>query len=191
MWLFILNSILLGAGLAMDAFSVSIANGLSEPGMTRVKATATAGVYGGFQFLMPMLGWIIVTTVVGWFSVIKVLVPYIALALLLFIGIKMIAECLKGKDEAEHRTLTVPVLLLQGVATSIDALSVGFTTAEYEWHLALISALIIGAVTFVICIAGLYIGKRFGRMFKHAEVVGGVILIAIGIEIFVKNVFFR
>lgn len=190
MWLFVLNSILLGAGLAMDAFSVSIANGLSQPDMSRLKSAAIAGVYGGFQFLMPMLGWIIVTTVVGWFSVIKALIPYIALGLLLFIGIKMIVECLRGKDEAERRTLTVPILLLQGVATSIDALSVGFTLAEYELRSALLSALIIGAVTFIICMAGLYIGKRFGRVFRHAEVVGGVILIAIGIEIFVKNVFF-
>lgn len=190
MWLFVLNSILLGAGLAMDAFSVSIANGLSEPGMSRLKAAGIAGVYGGFQFLMPMIGWIIVTTVVGWFSVIKALIPYIALGLLLFIGIKMIVECVRGKDETEPRTLTVPILLLQGVATSIDALSVGFTLAGYEWHPALLSALIIGAVTFIICIAGLYIGKRFGRVFRHAEIAGGVILIAIGIEIFVKNVFF-
>lgn len=190
MWLFVLNSILLGAGLAMDAFSVSIANGLSQPDMSRLKSAAIAGVYGGFQFLMPMLGWIIVTTVVGWFSVIKALIPYIALGLLLFIGIKMIVECLRGKDEAERRTLTVPILLLQGVATSIDALSVGFTLAEYELRSALLSALIIGAVTFIICMAGLYIGKRFGRIFRHAEIVGGVILIAIGIEIFVKNVFF-
>ena len=190
MWLFVLNSILLGAGLAMDAFSVSIANGLSEPGMSRLKAAATACVYGGFQFLMPMLGWLIVTTVAGWFSVINALIPYIALGLLLFIGIKMIVECLRGKDETEYRTLTIPLLLLQGVATSIDALSVGFTIAGYELLMALLSALIIGAVTFIICIAGLYIGKRFGRIFRHAEIAGGVILIAIGIEIFVKNVFF-
>ena len=190
MWLFVLNSILLGAGLAMDAFSVSIANGLSEPGMNRAKASAIAGVYGGFQFLMPVLGWIFVTTVVGLFSVIKVLIPYIALGLLLFIGIKMIVECIRGKDEEVTRKLTLPVLLMQGVATSIDALSVGFTIAEYKWHTALLSALIIGAVTFVICLAGLYIGKRFGRVFRHAEIAGGIILIAIGIEIFIKNVFF-
>lgn len=190
MWLFVFNSILLGAGLAMDAFSVSIANGLAEPRMRPFKLTAIAGTYGFFQFMMPMIGWIIVTTVVGWFGVIEVLVPYIALGLLLFIGIKMIVECLREKDEEDTRTLTVPLLLLQGVATAIDALSVGFTIAEYEWHMALLASLIIGAVTFVICIAGLYIGKRFGRLFRHAEVAGGIILIAIGIEIFVKNVFF-
>ena len=190
MWLFVFNSILLGAGLAMDAFSVSIANGLAEPRMRPFKLTAIAGTYGFFQFMMPMIGWIIVTTVVGWFGVIEKLVPYIALGLLLFIGIKMIVECLREKDEEDTRTLTGPLLLLEGVATAHDALSVGFTIAEYEWHMALLASLLIGAVTFVICLAGLYIGKRFGRLFRHAEVAGGIILIAIGIEIFVKNVFF-
>ena len=190
MWLFILNSILLGVGLATDAFSVSIANGLAEPKMRPYKCAAVAGTYGVFQCAMPMLGWFFVTTLIGWFRVFEKFIPYIALGLLLFIGIKMIVECLRGGDEEETRRLTLPVLLLQGVATAIDALSVGFTTAEYAWHMALLSSLIIGAVTFVICLFGLWIGKRFGRLFKRAEVVGGIILIAIGIEIFVKNVFF-
>ena len=189
MWLFIINSVLLGVGLAMDAFSVSIANGLAEPQMRRLKSAAVAGTYSVFQFLMPMIGWLIVRTVVGWFGVIERFVPYIALGLLLFIGIKMIVECLRGKDE-EARRLTIPVLLLQGIATSIDALSVGFTLAEFEPLTAIIASLIIGAVTFIICLAGLWIGKRFGGIFRHAEVGGGIILIVIGIEIFVKNIFF-
>ena len=190
MWLFIFNSILLGAGLAMDAFSVSIANGLAEPTMRRTKRVLVAGTYSGFQFMMPMIGWLLVRTVVGWFGVVEIFIPYIALGLLLFIGIKMIVECLRGKEDEEARRLTIPVLLLQGVATAIDALSVGFTIAGYELPMALFASLIIGAVTFVICMAGLWIGRRFGSVFRHAEVVGGVILIAIGIEIFVKNIFF-
>ncbi|MBQ3329923.1 MAG: manganese efflux pump [Ruminococcus sp.] len=189
MWLFVFNSTLLGVGLAMDAFSVSIANGLAEPKMRRFKALAIAGTYSFFQFLMPMIGWFLVTTVIGWFKVFEKFIPYIALGLLLFIGIKMIVECLRGKEE-EARTLTIPLLLLQGIATSIDALSVGFTIAEYAWTQALIASLIIGAVTFVICMFGLWIGRRFGSIFQRAEVVGGIILIAIGFEIFVKNVFF-
>ncbi len=191
MWLFILNSTLLGVGLAMDAFSVSIANGLAEPRMRPFKSVAIAGTYSFFQFLMPMLGWLMVRTVVGWFGVIEKFIPFIALGLLLFIGVKMIVECLRGSDEEEVRCLTVPMLLLQGVATAIDALSVGFTIAGYELWDALLASLIIGVVTFVICSAGLWIGRRFGSVFKHAEVVGGVILIIIGIEIFVKNLFFR
>lgn len=190
MWLFLLNSTLLGVGLAMDAFSVSIANGLAEPRMRRIKCAAVAGTYSFFQFLMPMLGWLLVHTVVGWFGVIEKFIPYIALLLLLYIGIKMIVECLRGKEDEEIRRLTVSVLLLQGVATSIDALSVGFTIAEHTLYMALLAAVIIGAVTFVICSLGLWMGKRFGSIFKHAEVVGGIILIVIGIEIFVKNIFF-
>lgn len=190
MWLFIFNSILLGVGLAMDAFSVSIANGLAEPKMRLQKSAAVAGTYSFFQFLMPMVGWLIVRTVVGWFGVIELFVPYIALGLLAFIGIKMIVESLRGGDQEETRRLTIPVLLMQGVATAIDALSVGFTLAEYTILPALTASLIIGAVTFVICYAGLWIGRRFGSIFKHAEVVGGIILIVIGLEIFIKNVFF-
>ena len=190
MWLFVCNSILLGVGLAMDAFSVSIANGLAEPRMRPLKCTAVAGTYSFFQFLMPMIGWLLVRTVVGWFGVIERFVPYIALALLLFVGIKMIVDCVRGKEEDETRRLTVGVLLLQGIATAIDALSVGFTLAEYELPSALTASLMIAAVTFVICLFGLWIGKRFGSIFKHAEVVGGIILILIGIEIFVKNIFF-
>lgn len=190
MWLFLLNSLLLGVGLAMDAFSVSIANGLAEPRMRRLKCAAVAGTYSFFQFLMPMLGWLLVHTVVGWFGVIEKFIPYIALILLLYIGIKMIVECLRGKEDEEIRRLTVPLLLMQGVATSIDALSVGFTIAEHTLPMALPAAVIIGAVTFVICSLGLWMGKRFGSIFKHAEVVGGIILIMIGIEIFVKNIFF-
>ena len=190
MWLFIFNSILLGVGLAMDAFSVSVANGLAEPRMRPFKTLAIAGTYSFFQFLMPMLGRLAVRTVLGWFSALEKLVPYVALGLLLFIGIKMIVGCLRGGGDADTRRLTVPILLLQGVATSIDALSVGFTIVEYDALTALTAAVIIGAVTYVICILGLFIGKRFGSVFKHAEVIGGIILIAIGIEIFVKNVFF-
>lgn len=190
MWLFIFNAVLLGAGLAMDAFSVSVANGLAEPKMRPYKHIAVAAVYGIFQFMMPMIGWFLVTTLIGWFGVIKGFIPYIALGLLLFIGIKMIVECLRGTEEEDTRRLTLPLLLLQGVATAIDALSVGLTTAGDTWYMALLSSLIIGAVTFVICLFGLWVGRRFGSIFKRAEVVGGIILIAIGIEIFVKNIFF-
>ncbi len=190
MWLFLFNSVLLGVGLAMDAFSVSIANGLAEPKMRPFKCMAVAGTYSFFQFLMPLAGWFLVRTVVGWFGVIEIFVPFIALGLLLFIGIKMIVGCLHGEEERFSRRLTVPVLLLQGIATAIDALSVGFTIAEQEFVWALLACLIIGAVTFVICLAGLWIGKRFGSAFRHAELIGGIILIVIGIEIFVKNIFF-
>ena len=190
MWLFVFNSVLLGLGLAMDAFSVSVANGLAEPKMRPFKSVAVAGTYSFFQFIMPMIGWLMVRTVVHWLGFLETFIPYLALGLLLFIGIKMIVECLRGKKDEEARRLTIPVLILQGIATSIDALSVGLTIAGYDWYLALAASLIIGAVTFIVCSAGLFIGKRFGAVFKRAELIGGIILILIGIEIFVKNVFF-
>ena len=188
---FFLNSALLGAGLAMDAFSVSLANGLNEPGMRRPKLCAIAGVFAFFQALMPMIGWICVHTVVRYFQSFEKWIPWIALILLLFIGGKMLIEGIRHKDGDEEKPKVGPgALLIQGIATSIDALSVGFTIAEYGFLMALVCAVIIAAVTFVICIGGLFIGRKFGTKFAgKASILGGVILIAIGIEIFVTGVF--
>ena len=175
-FVFFANSALLGVGLAMDAFSVSLANGLHEPSMGRGRMAGIAGVFGGFQAAMPLLGWVCVRTVVEWFSAFEQFIPWIALLLLGYIGGKMLIEGLRGGEEAE------------AVATSIDALSVGFTIAEYGAAMALVCAAIIAAVTFVICMAGLQLGKTFGtRLAGKASVLGGVILIAIGIEIFVTS----
>ncbi len=186
---FIINSILLGAGLAMDAFSVSLANGLNEPRMSRKKMSGIAGVFALFQWLMPMTGWICVHTVIGYFRSIEKYIPWIALILLMFIGGKMIVEGIRGRREEIAGTgVGISALIVQGIATSIDALSVGFTTAEYVFLMALLSAVIIGVVTFVICFAGLVIGKRFGtKLAGKASILGGVILICIGIEIFVSG----
>lgn len=190
-FLFVLNSVLLGVGLAMDAFSVSMANGLGEPTMKSGKMSAIAGVFAGFQFAMPMAGWVCVHTIVQYFRAFEKLIHWIALALLAYIGGKMLWEGVSGSGgEEETRGLGVGALLVQGVATSIDALSVGFTIAEYSWLMALTACLIIAAVTFVICMAGLLIGKRFGtKLAGRAQILGGVILIAIGLEIFVTGVF--
>ncbi|MBQ9928879.1 MAG: manganese efflux pump [Lachnospiraceae bacterium] len=189
--LFLFNSVLLGVGLAMDAFSVSLANGLNEPGMKRGKMCGVAGVFAFFQALMPMIGWICVHTIVQHFRTFEKLIPWIALILLLFIGGKMLVEGIRNKEEETEKIgVGVTMLLIQGVATSIDALSVGFTICEYGFVMALISALIIATVTFVICMAGLMIGKQFGTKFANkAAILGGVILILIGIEIFVTGVF--
>ncbi|MCR5429119.1 MAG: manganese efflux pump MntP family protein [Lachnospiraceae bacterium] len=186
-----INSILLGIGLAMDAFSVSLVNGLGEPCMKRRKMSLIAGVFAAFQFMMPMLGWFCVTTVVEHFNKFKGFIPWIALILLLFIGIKMLVDGITKKAEEESPAIGFGALMIQGVATSIDALSVGFTTANNSLGEALISSLIIGAVTFALCFGGIAIGKRFGmKLADRAQIVGGLILIGIGIEIFVKGVFF-
>ena len=191
-FVFFFNSLLLGVGLAMDAFSVSLANGLNEPCMSRKKACGVAGVFGIFQGMMPFIGWVCVSTVAKYFSFFERLIPWIALALLLFIGGKMIYESLTCKEEDGCccRSLTLGTLLVQGIATSIDALSVGFTIADYDWLLALISSLIISATTFLICLLGIEIGKRAGtHLAGKAGMLGGIILVIIGIEIFVTGVF--
>lgn len=188
--MFVLNSILLGVGLAMDAFSVSMANGLNEPKMGRGKMCGIAGVFAGFQFAMPMIGWICVHTIVQYFKIFEKFIPWIALLLLGFIGGKMLIEGIENKGSDDEETgLGVGALLVQGVATSIDALSVGFTITEYGWLMAFAASLIIAAVTFVICIAGLRIGKTFGtKLSNKAQILGGVILLGIGIEIFVTGI---
>lgn len=187
-FMFFLESILLGCGLAMDAFSVSLANGLNEKNMRNRKMIGIAGVFAFFQGLMPMIGWICVHTVLQHFQAFEKLIPWIALALLGFIGGKMLIDGIRHKEECESVKLTIGGLLLQGVATSIDALSVGFTIAEYPWQMALVSVLIIGIVTFIICMLGIFLGKVFGtRLADKATIIGGIILILIGIEIFVTG----
>lgn len=191
-FVFFFNSILLGVGLAMDAFSVSLANGLNEPKMKRGKMCRVAGVFALFQALMPMLGWICVHTIVQYFKSFEKLIPWIALGLLLFIGGKMLVEGIKNKDSEEEKVgVGLGALLIQGVATSIDALSVGFTISDYGFVMALVCSLLIATVTFIICMAGLFIGRKFGtKLANKATILGGAILVFIGIEIWVMGVFF-
>ncbi len=192
-FLFFLNSVLFGVGLAMDAFSVSLANGLNDPQMKRGRMCAIAGTFGIYQILMPLIGWICVHTIASVFEKFQTFIPWIALILLLYIGGKMLIEGIrsrKGVESSENVSLGFGALMIQGIATSIDALSVGFTIAEYPLYAAVAESLIIGIVTFLICICGLLIGRKFGtKLAWKASVLGGVILIAIGIEIFVTGIF--
>ena len=191
---FFINSILLGAGLAMDAFSVSLTNGLNESRMKKSRMCFIAGIYAFFQFAMPMIGWICIHTIVELFSKFDRLVPWIALLLLVYIGGKMIWESFhvdSATDDETTKKLTFSVLMIQGLATSIDALSVGFTIADYGFLMALTASIIIAAVTFAICMVGLVVGKKAGaHLGNKATMLGGIILVGIGIEIFVKGVFF-
>lgn len=191
--IFILNSLALGVGLAMDAFSVSLANGLREPFMSRRRMCSVAGVYAFFQYAMPLAGWFCVRTIAGIFSSFRPFIPWIALFLLLYIGGKMVIEGIRanGKNDEESKPLKLShgTLLMQGIATSIDALSVGFTIAEYGFFKANAASLIIAAVTFVLCFVALAIGKTAGTLLSgKASLLGGTILIAIGIEIFIKGI---
>ena len=188
---FFIQSALLGAGLAMDAFSVSLANGLREPRMRGSRMLNIAGIYALFQFLMPMLGWFCVHNLVALFSSLERLIPWIALLLLGWIGGNLLLEGLRerrAESPPQRRPVGLRELLAQGLATSIDALSVGFTIERYDLPTAGLASGIIGGVTLLICLAGLLLGRRAGtRLSRHASLLGGVILIAIGFKIFLEG----
>ena len=190
---FLIENFCLGAGLAMDAFSVSLANGLSEAKMHKKKALLIAMIFATFQGAMPLMGWFLVHSFVEHFIAFKPFIPWIALVLLLFIGGKMLYDGLHPCKEGDevcilNKKLGFGTLLVQGVATSIDALSVGFAIEDYNFTHALLASFIIAAVTFVICFGGVEIGKRFGtKLSNKASVLGGVVLIFIGLEIFISS----
>ena len=190
-FMFFFNSVLLGVGLAMDAFSVSLANGLNEPTMKKPRMCGIAGVFAFFQFAMPMIGWICVSTIAQYFKAFEKCIPWIALILLCYIGGKMLYEGIKNKDSDEEKpAVGFAGLLVQGVATSIDALSVGFTISEHDWLHAFVACLVIAVVTFFICMVGLLLGKKFGtKLAGKASILGGAILVFIGLEIFITSWF--
>lgn len=204
----IINSLLLGVGLAMDAFSVSVANGLKEPKMKPARMSIIAGVYALFQFAMPVIGWFLVHTLIGIFDELEKIIPWVGFVLLIFIGGKMIFETVSeirnkkadknsgSKTDAKENgdsdnKIGAYALIIQGIATSIDALSVGLTISDYHVVAALTASIIIAVVTFIICMLGLKLGKLVGDgLGKFAGIIGGIILIGIGIEILVKGLFF-
>ena len=196
MIIFVIKNILLGVGLAMDAFSVSIVNGLSDPDMSRKRQCGIAGTYAFFQFAMPVIGWFCVHTIANSFKGFQKYIPWIALTLLLFLGGKMVVEGIGNKlfekeEEKEEKIakLGLDVLFVQGLATSIDALSVGFTISNYNIASALLSAIIIAITTCIICIVGLIFGRKLGeKIADNATIMGGVILIGIGVEIFITGI---
>jgi len=192
--MFFLNALLLGVGLAMDAFSVSVANGFNEPNLKLKKSFSIAGTFSFFQFVMPLIGWFCVHFVLEQFKIFEHFIPWIALLLLSFIGGKMVVSYIKDRKnnteqfDFKEKVLGFGTLIVQGIATSIDALSVGFTIAEYDFLSGFVCAVIIAVVTLIICLLGVFIGKKFGTLIsKKAELFGGVILILIGLEIFVKG----
>ena len=160
----ILKSSLLGFGLAMDAFSVSVANGIANPKMRKRKGYLIAGTFAFFQLLMPLIGWAAIDFIKERFAILDKCIPWAAFILLGFIGGKMIVEAIRDAKEAKNeddtdkeavkevsgKKLTFATLIVQGIATSIDALSVGFTIADYNLLQAFAAAAIIGVVTFII-----------------------------------------
>ena len=186
---FFMSNMLLGVGLAMDAFSVALANGLNEPCMRKRKMCGVAATFAFFQAFMPLTGWICVHTMLQYFQAFGVLIPWIALALLGYIGGSMIYEGIKNEGDAcDGKGIGLWGLFVQGIATSIDALSVGFVISDYDFISAIVAALLIGAVTFIICMVGLFIGRKAGtKLAGKAGILGGVILIFIGLEIFISS----
>jgi len=188
---FFFNSIFLGLGLAMDAFSVSLANGLNEPKMKPPRMCAIAGLFGFFQGLMPLIGWVCIHTILEYFESFEKIIPYLALILLGYIGGKMLYDGLTDKcEDGSCGAVSFNGLLLQGVATSIDALSVGFEIADHDLPSAIVCALIISLITFAVCLGGIYLGKKGGaKLSGKASIFGGAILIIIGLEIFITSFF--
>ncbi len=186
---YLVEFLLLGVGLAMDAFAVSICKGLAMRKVNKKQAVIIALFFGGFQAIMPVIGWLLCK---GFQTYIEAFDHWIAFALLAFIGVKMIIETLRKKEddvviEEMDPPLDMKEMLMLAIATSIDALAVGISLAALDRPIVE-SAAIIGVVTFVISIIGVYIGNFFGNRYKkRAELTGGIILVLIGVKILCEH----
>ena len=186
---FIISSVLFGLGLAVDAFLISLAGGMNEPNAKRGKIFASALVFALFQFIAPMTGWICVRALAERFLFFNECLSCIALAVLLFLGIKMLVEGLRksGKEETPAK-LGIGALYIRAMVSSVDALSMGFTIAEYSWQTALTASAIIAAITFIAYAAGFFIGRKFGTKFSDkAMVIGGILFIVMALEVFFRG----
>lgn len=184
---------LLAVGLSMDAFAVSVCKGLAMKKISFGKAAICGAWFGGFQFLMPVIGWLLGA---GFEKYINAVAPWIAFALLSLIGGNMIREALSKKEEEAKPGLDFKTMLLMAIATSIDALAVGVTFAMVPLDIlsasaavnTLVGSAIIGAVTFTLSCVGVKVGNVFGVKYKSkAEIAGGIILICLGIKILLEH----
>lgn len=179
-----LELLLVAVGLSMDAFAVAVCRGLEMRRIDYRQALLIAVFFGGFQALMPVVGYLLGA---GFEHYISAFDHWIAFALLAFIGGKMIWEAVRGGEEEQPQELDLKMLLMMAVATSIDALAVGITFAFLRMDI-LPSALTIGATTFLISFGGVAAGNRFGARYKQkAEIVGGVVLVLIGVKILLEH----
>lgn len=183
----IFTNLLLALGLAMDAFAVSVANGSATKRIRLLDGLKLALLFGTFQALMPVIGW---TLGFNFKDVISFADHWIAFALLSIVGGKMIYDDLKGEEPESavtgEKKTGVYSLLLLALATSIDALAVGFSLTFL--HSILVPVILIGAVTFVLSLGGVYLGLSYKHLGQNkARIVGGVILIAIGVKILLEH----
>lgn len=180
----VIELLLMGVGLAMDAFAVAICKGLAMRKVNKKQAVVIGLFFGGFQALMPFIGWLLGSQFESYITSID---HWIAFILLGFIGGKMIVEALKPEETVEIKEMDAPLdlkeMLLLAVATSIDALAVGITFAFLDYPI--VEAIsIIGITTFCISVGGVYVGNFFGNKYKNkAEFAGGLILVIIGLRI--------
>ncbi len=192
-----LEILLIAVSLALDAFAVSVSSGIAIRGFGWRQAVKMGCYFGAFQFAMPLIGWLLGSSVSGY---IQAFDHWVAFGLLAFIGGRMVVGALRKSPDGEEEApteLTARRLTVLAVATSIDALAVGVSLAFMgldllpggsEWANVLLAAAIIGVVAFTLSVVGGMVGKRLGGLFqKRAELVGGVVLIAIGVKILVEH----
>lgn len=177
--------LMIGVGLSMDAFAVSICKGLSV-GKIKLKHMLSAGLwFGGFQALMPLIGYFLGTSFEKYVSAVD---HWIAFVLLVLIGANMIKE--SREEEKQNDSFSFKTMLMLAIATSIDALAIGITFAFLQVNI-ISSVTIIGITTFLFSVAGIKIGSIFGTKYKSkAEILGGLVLIGIGIKILIEHLFF-
>lgn len=186
-------SLLLGLGLAMDAFGVSITHGIDDDNVSVKKAIIIALTFGVFQGIMPLIGYFIIYgfgKIPGFEMIFSQIIPPVSLLILSFLGIKMIVEYKKDDQEAikKEKKAFFAILLFEGIATSIDALSSGLAMNDYTFNEMGIGISIIFAITFLMCLLGVLLGKQFGhKLGKKGLLIGGIILIVVGVFIFVKG----
>ena len=181
----ILILIVMGLALSMDAFAVSLCNGLYICGLKKSQGTIIALIFGTMQGIMPILGYYLGTLFLKY---IEKYLPWISFAILTIIGIKMIIESIRKKEESKIKVFSLKSTLIQGVATSIDALTVGITLLTFSINIFICSATI-ATITFVVCLAAVYLGVKFGKLAKNtniAQILGGIVLVLIGVSFLLR-----
>ena len=184
----LLELFILAVGLSMDAFAVSVCKGLAMKQITFKNAAIVGAWFGGFQALMPLIGWLLGSRFKSYITAID---HWIAFVLLLIIGANMIKESFDKSEESANASLGFKIMLMLAIATSIDALAVGVTFGTMGSKLETsiwASVILIGITTFAISLGGVFIGNAFGVKYKSkAEVVGGIILIIIGLKVVIEH----
>lgn len=186
-YIYFLKTFLLSIGLAMDACIISLSSGINLGCTVKIsKLCLMALSFAFFQAIMPIIGFFLGSVVVEY---IKRFIPYMVLVILLFFGIRMIISGVLNKEKVRPVNLSFWQILCLSFVTSIDSLSIGLTFAEYSYMMLFVSAVMIAVTNFILSIVGALIGKRFGKGSKNkAEIIGGVVLVVMGIEIFILSI---